>query len=56
MQYCHILKFLLTSILLIVLKNDPDDKRVKYILPILLCEKYFKQMEYCLNLASKPQK
>ena len=38
---------------MIVLKSDPNDKRVKYIQPTLLCEKYFKQMEHCLNLASK---
>ena len=38
---------------MITLKNDDNDKRIKYILPTPLADKYFKKMEDCLQLATR---
>jgi hypothetical protein len=38
---------------MIILKNDDKDKRVKYIMPTQLADKYFKKMEDCLQLACR---
>ena len=38
---------------MIILKNDDKDKRVKYIMPTQLADKYFKKMEGCLQLACR---
>ena len=38
---------------MIVLINDKQDRRIKYIQPTTLCEKYFKKLEDCLLAATK---
>ena len=38
---------------MIVLKTDDKDRRVKYIMPTQLSDKYFKKMEDCLQLATR---